>query len=110
MLYILLQLRAEAATGLFNKPASVFVLDASLCLFKYLRDSICYGVIEAAMKKSGSMARLTERVRNGGEGVARGLCLCFKSFILLIYLYFFRHTAMICKLHLRPRRSPNQSR
>lgn len=51
MLYILLQLRAEAAMGLFNKPARLFVLDASRCLFKYLRDSICYGVIEAAMKK-----------------------------------------------------------
>ncbi len=51
MLYILLQLRAKAAMGLFNKPARLFVLDASRCLFKYLRDSICYGVIEAAMKK-----------------------------------------------------------
>lgn len=51
MLYILLQLRAEAAIGLFNKPARLFVLDANLCLFKYLRDSICYGVIEAAIKK-----------------------------------------------------------
>lgn len=46
MLYILLQLHAAAAMGLFNKPARLFVLDASQCLFKYLRDSIRYSIIE----------------------------------------------------------------
>lgn len=51
VLYILLQLRAGAAMGLFNKPACLFVLDAGWCLFKYLRDSICYGAIEAATQK-----------------------------------------------------------
>lgn len=51
VLYILLQLRAEAAIGLLSKPACLFVLDASHCLFKYLRNFICYGVSEAITKK-----------------------------------------------------------
>lgn len=72
MLYILLQLHAAAAIGLFNKPALLFVLDASRCLFKYLRISICYGVTEAPCE-SGGVARLTEWVRNGSEGLSRGL-------------------------------------
>ncbi len=80
MLYILLQLRAEAAMELFNKPARLFVLDASLCLFKYLRDSICYGVIESAMKRW--WCGQADWVRNGGEEMA-----------LPIYFYFFTHTA-----------------
>lgn len=60
MLYILLQMRAEAAIALFNKPARLFVLDASQCLFKYLRDSICYSIIEKALLWPGSL----EGVRN----------------------------------------------
>lgn len=53
MLYILLQLHLAAAKGLFDKPALLFVLDASRCLFKYLLDSICYGVTEAPCKSGG---------------------------------------------------------
>lgn len=60
MLYILLQLRAEAAIGLFNKLARLFVLDASQCLFIYLRDSIRYSIIEKALLWPGSL----EGVRN----------------------------------------------
>lgn len=71
MLYTLLQLHAAAAIGLFNKPGCLFVLDASLCLFKYLCGSICYGVTEAPCK-SGGVASPAEWVRNEGEGMACG--------------------------------------
>jgi len=78
VLYILLQLRADSATGLFNKPARLFVLDASRCLFKYLRNSICYGG-EAGVEKKEIKKRAMAWPTEGcglweGGWLARGQC------------------------------------
>lgn len=80
---------------LFNKPARLFVLDASLCLFKYLRDSICYGVIEAAMKRW--WCGQADWVRNGSEGMAKGLRV-LEFYLAHLFLLLYTHCIHIHRM------------